>query len=56
MIWKILGIEKTKDKESIRRAYHDKLHSVNPEDDQEGFKKLRRAYEEAMEYADPGGK
>ena len=52
MIWKILGIEKTKDKESIRRAYHDKLHSVNPEDDQEGFKKLRRAYEEAMEYAD----
>ena len=52
MIWKVLGIEKTKDKETIRNAYHEKLHFVNPEDDQEGFKELRRAYEEAMEYAD----
>lgn len=52
MIWKVLGIEQTKDKEMIRNAYHEKLHFVNPEDDQEGFKELRRAYEEAMEYAD----
>lgn len=51
MIWKILEIEKTKDEEVIRDAYHKKLRYVNPEDDEEGFKELRRAYEEAIEYA-----
>lgn len=51
MIWKVLGIEKTKDEDAIRNAYHGKLRDVNPEDDQEGFKELRRAYEEALEYA-----
>lgn len=51
MIWKILGIEKTKDEEAIKTAYRSKLRYVNPEDDEEGFKELRRAYEEALEYA-----
>lgn len=51
MIWKILEIEPTKDEEIIRNAYHTKLHDVNPEDDAEGFKELRRAFEQAMEYA-----
>lgn len=51
MIWKILGIEATKDEERIRSAYRERLKNVNPEDDQEGFKELRRAYEEALEYA-----
>ena len=51
MIWKILEIEKTKDEEEIRSAYRQKLRHVNPEDDEEGFKELRRAYEEALEYA-----
>ncbi|MBE5925076.1 MAG: tetratricopeptide repeat protein [Lachnospiraceae bacterium] len=51
MIWKTLGIEKTDNEELIRNAYHEKLKSVNPEDDQEGFMKLRRAYEEALAYA-----
>lgn len=51
MIWKILEIEKTKDEEVITNAYRAKLHFVNPEDDQEGFKELRRAYEEAIAYA-----
>ena len=51
MIWKILGIEKTKDEEQIKEAYHNKLRLVNPEDDEEGFKELRRAYEEALDYA-----
>lgn len=51
MIWKILEIEKTKDEEEIRSAYRQKLRYVNPEDDEEGFKELRRAYEEALEYA-----
>lgn len=52
MIWKILEIEETKDKELITAAYREKLRYVNPEDDEEGFKELRRAFEEAMEYAD----
>ncbi|MBQ9983578.1 MAG: tetratricopeptide repeat protein [Lachnospiraceae bacterium] len=51
MIWKILEIEKTKDEEVIKKAYRDKLPLVNPEDDAEGFKELRRAYEEALDYA-----
>ncbi len=51
MIWKILEIEKTRDEEEIKRAYREKLRFVNPEDDQEGFKELRGAYEEAMKYA-----
>ncbi len=52
MIWKVLGIDKTKDKEVIRKAYLGKLHFVNPEDDEEGFKELRSAYEEALVFAD----
>lgn len=51
MIWKILEIEKTKDEGVITAAYRRKLHQVNPEDDQEGFMELRKAYEEAMQYA-----
>lgn len=46
--WKILGIDKTKDKEIIREAYRDKLVYVNPEDDAQGFMELRNAYEEAL--------
>lgn len=52
MIWKVLGIDETKDKEAIRKAYLSKLHLVNPEDDEEGFKELRNAYEEALAYSD----
>ncbi|MDO5155187.1 MAG: tetratricopeptide repeat protein [Eubacteriales bacterium] len=51
MIWKILEIEKTKDEDVIKAAYRKKLRYVNPEDDAEGFKELRQAYDEAMEYA-----
>lgn len=51
MIWKILEIEKTKDEDKIKEAYRSKLRFVNPEDDEEGFKELRHAYEEALEYA-----
>ena len=51
MIWEVLGIEETKDEEAIRMAYRTKLRGVNPEDDEEGFKELRRAYEQALEYA-----
>ena len=47
-IWNVLGVEKTKDKEIIKNAYREKLKGVNPEDNQEGFMALRKAYEEAM--------
>lgn len=43
MYWDILGIEPTKEEERIKDAYRAKLPSVNPEDDEEGFKELRRA-------------
>ena len=46
-VWSILGIEETKDQDSIIAAYRAKVVSVNPEDDPEGFKRLREAFEEA---------
>lgn len=51
-VWKVLGIEETKDTDAIKRVYHDKLKSVNPEDDQAGFMRLREAYEKAVAYAE----
>lgn len=53
-IWEILGIEKTRDEEAIINAYREKVVTVNPEDDQEGFMKLRQAFEAAREYAANG--
>lgn len=46
--WEILGIEKTTDKDAIRAAYLKKLPSVHPEEDPEGFRELREAYEAAL--------
>ena len=48
----ILEIEKTKEKQAIQDAYRRLLVKVNPEDDPEGFKRLREAYEAANAYAD----
>ena len=50
-IWEILGIEQTKDEQKIKAAYRKVLTSVNPEDNPEGFKQLRQAYEQAVVYA-----
>lgn len=51
-IWKILGIEETKDKDILKKVYREKLTHVNPEDNPEGFMELRQAYEEAVRLAD----
>lgn len=50
-IFDILGIGETKDEEQIRAAYRDRLAFVNPEDNPEGFKRLREAYEGAVAFA-----
>lgn len=55
MVWRILGIQPTQDKSSIKERYHERLTEVNPEDDAEGFKRLREAYEEAMRQAEGKG-
>ncbi len=47
----ILGIDPVKDERIIKNAYREKLSQTNPEDDPEGFKRLRMAYEEACVYA-----
>ena len=50
-IFRVLGIEETKDENLIKRAYREKLTVTNPEDNPEGFKRLRSAYEEACNLA-----
>lgn len=50
-VFQVLGIAATKDARSIKNAYREKLTVTNPEDDPEGFKRLRAAYEEACRLA-----
>ena len=49
--FQVLGIEATKEEREIKNAYRSRLAVTNPEDDPEGFKRLRKAYEEACRYA-----
>ena len=51
IMFHILGIEETKDEQMIRDAYRTLLKTTNPEDDPEGFKRLREAYEGAIALA-----
>lgn len=52
MFWEILKIEPTADKKAITSAYRKLLAVTSPEDDQEAFMELRKAYEEALAYAE----
>ena len=47
-IWEVLGVEPTADRASIRRAYAQELRRTSPEDDPQGFLRLREAYELAL--------
>ena len=51
MSFHILGIEETKDENAVKMAYRKLLKETNPEDDPEGFKRLRTAYETAAAFA-----
>lgn len=48
LAFQILGIPETKEEEQIRQRYLTLLKDTNPEDDPDGFRRLREAYEEAL--------
>ncbi|WP_054957709.1 J domain-containing protein [Paenibacillus dakarensis] len=50
-IWSTLGIEPTEDSSAIKKAYARKLRQHHPEEDPEGYQRLREAYDRALKYA-----
>jgi len=50
-IWNILGIQPTDSIDDIRAAYSEKIKQHHPEDDPEGFARLRDAYKLAIRIA-----
>ena len=51
-IWTVLGLEPTQDVSAVKRAYALKARTCHPEEDPEGFLKLREAYQAALAYAE----
>ena len=49
--WEILGIQPTDNIHDIKRAYTKLIRIYNPEDDPDGFMRLRAAYEQACQAA-----
>jgi len=50
-LWDILGVEPTDDVAAIKRAYAAKLKLHHPEEDPEGYQRLREAYDQAVKWA-----
>lgn len=48
--WSILKIDPTNNISEIKKAYAKQLRLHHPEDDPEGYQKLREAYESALKY------
>lgn len=49
-MWNILGIEPTTDLNIIKAAYKELLKTYHPEDDPEGYQRLRKAFDDARKY------
>jgi DnaJ-class molecular chaperone len=48
--WKILEIDYESDLKTIKRAYAKLLKENNPEDNPEGYQRIRQAYDAAIKY------
>jgi len=48
--WDILEINPTDNASIVKKAYAKKLKLYHPEDDPEGYQKLREAYDSALKY------
>lgn len=49
--WNLLGIDPTADESVIKKAYASQLQVYHPEEDPEGYQRLREAYEWAKKQA-----
>lgn len=50
-IWRVLGLEPTRDVAAIRRAYAKAARQYHPEEQPEEFQRVHTAYEQALAYA-----
>jgi curved DNA-binding protein CbpA len=48
-MWHVLELAPTVDAKAVKRAYARLLKQTRPEDDPEGFQRLRQAYEWALQ-------
>ncbi|KKD60103.1 hypothetical protein RN22_12320 [Grimontia sp. AD028] len=53
-MWETLDLEPTQDESVIKKAYRVKLRQHHPEDDPEGFKRVREAYENILQWLKDG--